>query len=148
MSFWSICCSTEMEKVAVLPVPDCACAMVSWSASMGMIPRCWMALGFSKPYAYMPRSRSSLRFMSSNDVTTSSQLDSMRIPSEVTSDLVSRGASLESPELLVEAAADEDLSAGGGEAEVGAAAGGGEAAERLETGFVLAIMEREVRKRT
>lgn len=57
-----------MEKVAVLPVPDCACAMTSWPwirqrlafdiggaqeanspLMTGMMARCWMAEGRSKP---------------------------------------------------------------------------------------------------
>jgi len=62
----------------------------------------------------------------------------MRIPSLVTSEVVSRGASLESvEEEAAEAAAGLSLD-GGGEEEVGAA-GLGDAAERFETGFVLAI---------
>jgi hypothetical protein len=39
----------ETEKVPVLPVPDWACAMVSCPLMMGMIARCWIAEGFSKP---------------------------------------------------------------------------------------------------
>ena len=39
-----------MVKVAVLPVPDCACAMVSRIIISGLIARCWIADGFSKPY--------------------------------------------------------------------------------------------------
>jgi hypothetical protein len=37
----SIFCRVEMEKVAVLPVPDCACAMTSWPAcvSLGLLGR-------------------------------------------------------------------------------------------------------------
>lgn len=55
-----------MEKVAVFPVPDCACAMTSEPAESGqrheyfgfvsheplmtgMIARCWIAEGRSKP---------------------------------------------------------------------------------------------------
>ncbi|MPD06850.1 hypothetical protein E2C01_102681 [Portunus trituberculatus] len=38
-----------MEKVAVLPVPDCACAMTSRPFTMGLMARCWMADGFSNP---------------------------------------------------------------------------------------------------
>jgi len=37
------------QKVAVLPVPDCACWMTSRPCVNGTIPRCWMAEGFSKP---------------------------------------------------------------------------------------------------
>lgn len=39
----------EMEKVAVFPVPDWAWAMQSRPVMMGMIARCWMAEGRSKP---------------------------------------------------------------------------------------------------
>jgi len=39
-----------MVKVAVLPVPDWACAMVSRIIRSGLMARCWMADGFSKPY--------------------------------------------------------------------------------------------------
>jgi hypothetical protein len=39
-----------MVKVAVLPVPDWACAMVSRIIMRGLIARCWIADGFSKPY--------------------------------------------------------------------------------------------------
>jgi hypothetical protein len=39
----------EMEKVAVLPVPDCACAIVSWPFRTGRMPICCIADGFSKP---------------------------------------------------------------------------------------------------
>ncbi len=38
LSLRSICWRTEMENVAVLPVPDCACAMVSRPDKMGIIP--------------------------------------------------------------------------------------------------------------
>jgi hypothetical protein len=38
----------EMENVAVLPVPDCACAITSRPWVMGRIARCWIAEGFSK----------------------------------------------------------------------------------------------------
>lgn len=37
-----------MENVAVLPVPDCACAITSRPWVMGKIARCWIAEGFSK----------------------------------------------------------------------------------------------------
>jgi hypothetical protein len=37
-----------MENVAVLPVPDCACATTSRPWVMGRIARCWIAEGFSK----------------------------------------------------------------------------------------------------
>jgi len=56
MSAWqsrllkSMFCSRPMLKVAVLPVPDCACAIVSRIMISGLIARCWMADGFSKPY--------------------------------------------------------------------------------------------------
>ena len=39
-----------MVNVAVLPVPDCACAIVSRFIISGLIARCWIADGFSKPY--------------------------------------------------------------------------------------------------
>ena len=42
-------CRIEMEKVAVLPVPDCAWAITSLPLMIGLIARCWMADGFSKP---------------------------------------------------------------------------------------------------
>jgi len=38
-----------IEKVAVFPVPDCACAMTSRPFAMGLMDRCWIADGFSKP---------------------------------------------------------------------------------------------------
>jgi hypothetical protein len=44
-------CSTAIVNVAVLPVPDCACAIVSRALMSGTIARCWIADGFSKPYA-------------------------------------------------------------------------------------------------
>ncbi len=63
-------CSTGMANAAVLPVPEWAWAIVSWPSSKGTMARCWMAVGFSKlsnkkPWAYMPRSRSSRKSMSS-----------------------------------------------------------------------------------
>jgi len=42
------CWRIEIEKVAVLPVPDWACAMTSWPFTTGTIARCWMADGRSK----------------------------------------------------------------------------------------------------
>lgn len=42
-------CNIEMEKVAVLPVPDWAWAITSRPLTMGLILRCCMADGFSKP---------------------------------------------------------------------------------------------------
>ena len=39
-----------MVKVAVLPVPDCACAIVSRFIISGLIARCWIADGFSKRF--------------------------------------------------------------------------------------------------
>jgi len=42
---------TPIEKVAVLPVPDCAWAIVSFLLTTGRIPFCWMMDGFSKPKA-------------------------------------------------------------------------------------------------
>lgn len=45
----SIRCKTPIENVAVLPVPDWACAIVSILLMTGRIPRCWMIDGFSKP---------------------------------------------------------------------------------------------------
>mmetsp|Transcript_27549 Transcript_27549/g.110355 ORF Transcript_27549/g.110355 Transcript_27549/m.110355 type:complete len:315 (+) Transcript_27549:1419-2363(+) len=47
----STCWRMPIENVAVLPVPDWACAMTSRPMSMGLMARCWMADGFSKPYA-------------------------------------------------------------------------------------------------
>eukprot|EP00962_Isochrysis_galbana_P045953 scaffold18296_cov124-Isochrysis_galbana.AAC.3 len=35
--------------MVVLPVPDCAWAIVSRPFRIGMIARCWMADGFSNP---------------------------------------------------------------------------------------------------
>ena len=37
-----------MEKVAVLPVPDWACAITSCPLTTGTIARCWIAEGRSK----------------------------------------------------------------------------------------------------
>jgi hypothetical protein len=37
-----------MEKVAVLPVPDCACAITSCPLTTGTIARCWISEGRSK----------------------------------------------------------------------------------------------------
>jgi hypothetical protein len=42
-------CRTAVENVAVLPVPDCAWAMASRPLMMGLMARCCMADGFSKP---------------------------------------------------------------------------------------------------
>ena len=39
------------QKMVVFPVPLCACAIVSRPLRIGMIARCWIADGFSKPYA-------------------------------------------------------------------------------------------------
>jgi len=49
--FGSIRWRTPIEKVAVLPVPDWACAIVSLLLITGRIPLCWMMDGFSKPEA-------------------------------------------------------------------------------------------------
>ena len=46
-----------MENVAVLPVPDWACAMTSRPCVMGKIARCWIAEGFSKSKTYEQRKR-------------------------------------------------------------------------------------------
>jgi len=43
--------SSPIEKVAVLPVPDCAWAITSRRSVSGLIARCWIAEGRSKPYA-------------------------------------------------------------------------------------------------
>lgn len=40
---------TERPIMEVFPVPDCACAMTSRPAMIGLMARCWMAEGFSKP---------------------------------------------------------------------------------------------------
>lgn len=42
-------CKIEMENVAVLPVPDWAWAITSLPLTIGLIDRCWIAEGFSKP---------------------------------------------------------------------------------------------------
>lgn len=42
-------CRIDIEKVAVLPVPDCAWAITSRPLTIGMILLCWIADGFSKP---------------------------------------------------------------------------------------------------
>lgn len=42
-------CSMEIENVAVLPVPDWACAITSLPFTIGRILLCWIAEGFSKP---------------------------------------------------------------------------------------------------
>jgi hypothetical protein len=47
----SISWSTPIAKVAVLPVPDWAWAMVSFLLMTGNIPFCWIMDGFSKPKA-------------------------------------------------------------------------------------------------
>ena len=55
MSAWhsrmlvSICWRIEIENVAVFPVPDWACAITSRPWIQGIIARCWIAEGFSKP---------------------------------------------------------------------------------------------------
>eukprot|EP00958_Prasinococcus_capsulatus_P024517 scaffold3836_cov417-Prasinococcus_capsulatus_cf.AAC.19 len=43
----------QMDRAIIddLPVPDCACAITSRPLMIGMTARCWMAEGFSKPYA-------------------------------------------------------------------------------------------------
>jgi hypothetical protein len=57
---------SDRAIMLVLPVPLCACAMTSRPERMGTTARCWMADGFSKPYAYKPRSKSSRMLMLSN----------------------------------------------------------------------------------
>jgi hypothetical protein len=47
--FGSISWRTPIENVAVLPVPDCACATVSVLLIRGSIPLCWIIDGFSNP---------------------------------------------------------------------------------------------------
>ena len=42
-------CRMPAQKVAVLPVPDCACWITSRPLPNGTMPFCWMADGFSKP---------------------------------------------------------------------------------------------------
>jgi hypothetical protein len=42
-------CRIEIENVAVLPVPDWAWAITSLPLTTGMMARCWMAEGRSKP---------------------------------------------------------------------------------------------------
>lgn len=42
-------CRIAIENVAVLPVPDCACAITSLPFTMGFIDLCCIAEGFSKP---------------------------------------------------------------------------------------------------
>ena len=49
-----------MEKVAVLPVPDCACAITSCPLTTGTIARCWIAEGRSKLGVYSLSSPSML----------------------------------------------------------------------------------------
>jgi hypothetical protein len=56
-----------------LHLPDCACAITSSPIRMGFTARCWMADGFSKPYAYIPLSSSSRSSIASKDSTVSSQ---------------------------------------------------------------------------
>ena len=107
------------------------------------MPRCWMADGFSKPYAYTPRSSSSFRPMSSKEVTTSSQLLSMRMPSLVTSDLTSRRGSLDSLEEGEEEEAAGLSAAGAGEEAEGAGVEDAGAAVRLDTGLLAITKERE-----
>mmetsp|Transcript_7100 Transcript_7100/g.25286 ORF Transcript_7100/g.25286 Transcript_7100/m.25286 type:complete len:305 (+) Transcript_7100:624-1538(+) len=67
----STSCSVATLNAPVLPVPDCACAIVSRPLSSGAMALPWMALGFSKPKAKMPRSTSSRNSRSSNDSTLS-----------------------------------------------------------------------------
>jgi hypothetical protein len=47
--------STRWHEVTAimldLPVPDCACAITSRPSTIGFTARCWIAEGFSKPYA-------------------------------------------------------------------------------------------------
>jgi len=42
-----------MEKVAVLPVPDWACAMTSCPLTTGTMARCWIAEGRSKLHPHV-----------------------------------------------------------------------------------------------
>jgi len=42
-------CSDTIESIAVLPVPDCDCAITSRPWDIGTIARCWIAEGFSNP---------------------------------------------------------------------------------------------------
>lgn len=37
-----------MENIVALPVPDCACAIISWLLRIGRKARYWMAKGRSK----------------------------------------------------------------------------------------------------
>mmetsp|Transcript_83126 Transcript_83126/g.201481 ORF Transcript_83126/g.201481 Transcript_83126/m.201481 type:complete len:289 (+) Transcript_83126:604-1470(+) len=64
-------CSAAIENAPVLPVPDCAWAIVSRPFRSGNTALPWIGLGRSNPRAKMPRSTSSRRPMSSNDSTAS-----------------------------------------------------------------------------
>ena len=46
-------CKIAIEKVAVLPVPDCAWAITSLPLTIGLIDLCWIAEGFSKPEMHL-----------------------------------------------------------------------------------------------
>jgi hypothetical protein len=56
-----------------LHLPDCACAITSSPIRIGFTARCWIADGFSKPYAYIPLRSSSRSSIASKDSTVSSQ---------------------------------------------------------------------------
>jgi len=49
LSCKSMDCNIAIEIVAVLPVPDWAWAITSHPLTIGIMARCWMAEGCSKP---------------------------------------------------------------------------------------------------
>jgi hypothetical protein len=91
-------CRMPSEKTAVLPVPDWDWAMTSRPVMMGLMARCWMAEGRSKPYAYMPRSRSSLSPIASKDGSTSTP--SERVYSMAASSACSCSIMLRLPDMV------------------------------------------------
>lgn len=77
--WWVVCMCVNvgetypMENVAVLPVPDWACAITSRPLITGTIARCWMAEGFSKPIRYktlVPHLRADLHSLCKRKAST------------------------------------------------------------------------------
>lgn len=67
----SIFCSIPIANVAVFPVPDWACPIVSLNFSIGNIPFSWIADGFTYPIDYTPRNNSSFKFNSEKSLMVS-----------------------------------------------------------------------------
>ena len=73
-----------MVKAPVFPVPDYACAIVSFPCTIGSIALLCIKEGSWNPNAYIPYSSYSLRYISGNRSTVFSQFST--ISSDATSD--------------------------------------------------------------